>query len=304
MVENPLLKEFGLQTGDNILAINDNEIVNYSDLKKYFLEAQVITIERNGSKQKINLPEDFLGRLSSSKSRGFFELRTPFIISRVVDSSLNKKVDLKKGDLILSINGKELKYFDQLEESLTGLQDQTIEVELLRKGNKITRNLNVDKNGKLGIFNGGNLSDIESLGYFDIIEKQYTFGESIGVGLSRFKNQIGSYWMQLKLIFTPSTGAYKGVGGFKAIFDIFPDTWSWESFWNITAFLSIMLGVLNLLPIPALDGGHVMFLLYEMVSGRKPSDKFMEYAQMIGFFILIALVLFANGNDIFKAIFN
>ena len=304
MVENPLLKEFGLQTGDNILAINDNEIVNYSDLKKYFLEAQVITIERNGSKQKINLPEDFLGRLSSSKSRGFFELRTPFIISRVVDSSLNKKVDLKKGDLILSINGKELKYFDQLEESLTGLQDQRIEVELLRKGNKITRNLNVDKNGKLGIFNGGNLSDIESLGYFDIIEKQYTFGESIGVGLSRFKNQIGSYWMQLKLIFTPSTGAYKGVGGFKAIFDIFPDTWSWESFWNITAFLSIMLGVLNLLPIPALDGGHVMFLLYEMVSGRKPSDKFMEYAQMIGFFILIALVLFANGNDIFKAIFN
>lgn len=304
MVENPLLKEFGLQTGDNILAINDNEIVNYSDLKKYFLEAQVITIERNGSKQKINLPEDFLGRLSSSKSRGFFELRTPFIISRVVDSSLNKKVDLKKGDLILSINGKELKYFDQLEESLTGLQDQTIEVELLRKGNKITRNLNVDKNGKLGIFNGGNLSDIESLGYFDIIEKQYTFGESIGVGLSRFKNQIESYWMQLKLIFTPSTGAYKGVGGFKAIFDIFPDTWSWESFWNITAFLSIMLGVLNLLPIPALDGGHVMFLLYEMVSGRKPSDKFMEYAQMIGFFILIALVLFANGNDIFKAIFN
>ena len=304
MVENPLLKEFGLQTGDNILAINDNEIVNYSDLKKYFLEAQVITIERNGSKQKINLPEDFLGRLSSSKSRGFFELRTPFIISRVVDSSLNKKVDLKKGDLILSINGKELKYFDQLEESLTGLQDQTIEVELLRKGNKITRNLNVDKNGKLGIFNGGNLSDIESLGYFDIVEKQYTFGESIGVGLSRFKNQIGSYWMQLKLIFTPSTGAYKGVGGFKAIFDIFPDTWSWESFWNITAFLSIMLGVLNLLPIPALDGGHVMFLLYEMVSGRKPSDKFMEYAQMIGFFILIALVLFANGNDIFKAIFN
>ena len=304
MVENPLLKEFGLQTGDNILAINDNEIVNYSDLKKYFLEAQVITIERNGSKQKINLPEDFLGRLSSSKSRGFFELRTPFIISRVVDSSLNKKVDLKKGDLILSINGKELKYFDQLEESLTGLQDQRIEVELLRKGNKITRNLNVDKNGKLGIFNGGNLSDIESLGYFDIIEKQYTFGESIGVGLSRFKNQIGSYWMQLKLIFTPSTGAYKGVGGFKAIFDIFPDTWSWESFWNITAFLSIMLGVLNLLPIPALDGGHVMFLLYEMVSGRKPSDKFMEYAQMIGFYILIALVLFANGNDIFKAIFN
>ena len=119
-----------------------------------------------------------------------------------------------------------------------------------------------------------------------------------------FKDKIADYWTQLKLIFSPSTGAYKGVGGFKAIFDIFPDTWSWPDFWNLTAFLSIMLGVLNLLPIPALDGGHVMFLLYEMISGRKPSDKFMEYAQMVGFFILIALVLFANGNDIFKAIFN
>ena len=107
-----------------------------------------------------------------------------------------------------------------------------------------------------------------------------------------------------KKIFNPNTGAYKGVGGFKAIFDIFPDTWSWENFWAITAFLSIMLGVLNLLPIPALDGGHVMFLLYEMVSGRKPSDKFLEYATLVGFVIVLGLVLYANGLDIIRAIFN
>ena len=148
------------------------------------------------------------------------------------------------------------------------------------------------------------MKQFEELGFFDIVRKEYTFGESFGAGWNKFNGQISSYGAQLKKIFNPSTGAYKGVGGFKAIFDIFPDTWSWEIFWSITAFLSIMLGVLNLLPIPALDGGHVMFLLYEMVSGKKPGDKFMEYAQMAGFFILIALVLFANGNDIFKAIFN
>ena len=304
LVENPLLNELGLQTGDRILAINEYEIVNFSDLKKYFLEAQVITIERDGAQQKIQLPEDFLGKLSRSKSRGFFELRYPFVIGSVSDSSLNVGAGLEKGDIFRTINGQELKYFDQLEDRLAEFKGQSIEVELLRGDQTISKTLQVDKNGKLGIYAGGSYSDIEKLGYYNIVEKQYTLGESIGVGLSRFKSQIVSYWTQLKLIFTPSTGAYKGVGGFKAIFDIFPDSWSWQSFWNITAFLSIMLGVLNLLPIPALDGGHVMFLLYEMVSGRKPGDKFMEYAQMIGFFILIALVLFANGNDIFKAIFN
>jgi regulator of sigma E protease len=303
-VENPLLLDFGFKTGDKILAINENKIVNYSDLKKHILEAQIVTIERNGEMEEIKLPEDFLGQLSGSKSKSFFELRYPFIVGSVSDSSLNKSVDLKKNDVILTINGSPLKYFDQVGNRLDSLKNQTVQVELLRDNETISRELKVDEQGRFGIYPGGNLSDIERLDYYDIVRKEYGFGESIGVGLTRFKDKIADYWTQLKLIFSPSTGAYKGVGGFKAIFDIFPDTWSWPDFWNLTAFLSIMLGVLNLLPIPALDGGHVMFLLYEMISGRKPSDKFMEYAQMVGFFILIALVLFANGNDIFKAIFN
>ena len=303
-IENPLLIEFGLQTGDKILAINEYDIVNYSDLKKHLLEAQVLTIEREGVTQKIEFPEDFLGQLSGSKSTSFFELRYPFIVDRVSDSSLNKLVDLKPDDVFLTVNGSALKYYDQVDERFGALKNQTVQVELLRGEETITRELKVNSEGKIGVYAGGNYSDIERLGYYDITRKEYGFGESIGVGLTRFKDKISDYWMQLKLIFSPSTGAYKGVGGFKAIFDIFPDQWIWAEFWNLTAFLSIMLGVLNLLPIPALDGGHVMFLLYEMVSGRKPSDKFLEYAQMVGFFILIALVLFANGNDIFKAIFN
>src|SRR5690606_10098447 len=161
----------------------------------------------------------------------------------------------------------------------------------------------VDKDGKLGVVIGA-LDDktLAKLGYYQITTDKFGFFESIPVGLHKGKEQLAGYGRQLKMIFSPETGAYKSVGGFYAIFNIFPDQWSWEAFWSITAILSIMLGVMNLLPIPALDGGHVMFLLYEMISGRKPSDKFMEYAQMAGFILLIALLLFANGNDIYKAI--
>lgn len=304
LITNPLLIDFGLQTGDNITAINGQEIVNYSDLRKNLLSAQLVSFERAGVPMTVTFPEDFLGQLSSSKSRSFFELRQPFIVNTLEESSLNKGQDLQQGDLLTSIDGTSFKYFDEFVDLAAGYKGQTVNATILRAGETLDKTLQIDADGKLGIYRGANPYTIQDLGYYSIIENSYTFGESVGVGLNRFTSQISSYWMQLKLIFSPSTGAYKGVGGFKAIFDIFPDTWSWQSFWGITAFLSIMLGVLNLLPIPALDGGHVMFLLYEMVSGRKPSDKFMEYAQTAGFFILIALVLFANGNDIFKAVFG
>jgi len=303
-IENPLLVDLGFMTGDKIVGINDFKVENYSDLKKYIVEADSYTILRDGKERKITLPEDFLGQLTTSEDRSLFELRIPFMVGKVSDSSLNKGADLKTGDILSAVNGKEIKYFDQFAEELGKYKNQTVSVRLLRDGKSIDKELKIDDEGKLGIFPTGSVNQFADHGYFDIIRMEYTIGESFGAGYNKFKAQIGSYGAQLKKIFNPSTGAYKGVGGFKAIFDIFPDSWSWESFWAITAFLSIMLGVLNLLPIPALDGGHVMFLLYEMVSGRKPNDKFMEYAQMAGFFILIALVLFANGNDIFKAIFN
>ena len=303
-IYNPVLKEIGLKDGDKVLAINDHKIEYFSEIRKHILEAQTMTIERNGQQQIINFPVDFLGQLSTSKKRGLIELRTPFIFDSFQDNSINVSVDLQKGDVFKAINGQSAKFLSEVEPLRQSFKNQVVEVELERSGAVISRELRITDDGTFGIVLAQSMKDFEAAGYFDIIQKEYGFGESIGVGLDRFVSQISAYWMQLKLIFSPSTGAYKGVGGFKAIFDIFPDTWSWESFWGITAFLSIMLGVLNLLPIPALDGGHVMFLLYEMVSGRKPGDKFMEYAQTVGFFILIALVLFANGNDIFKAVFG
>tara|TARA_B110000908_G_scaffold77093_1_gene92768 strand:- start:12 stop:1352 length:1341 start_codon:yes stop_codon:yes gene_type:complete len=303
-ISNPLFTELGFRTGDNITAINEHEIVKFSDLRKHLLEAQLVSFERDGKPMTIEFPEDFLGQLSSSNNRTFFELRQPFIVGKVLETSPNSNQDLQQGDLLTGLDNKSLKYYDEFTALASDSKGKTLSATILRDGKTLEKTLRIDDNGKFGIYNSLSSSVIETMGYYKIIENEYTFGESVGVGFNRFTSQMSSYWGQLKLIFSPSTGAYKGVGGFKAIFDIFPGTWSWEAFWGITAFLSIMLGVLNLLPIPALDGGHVMFLLYEMVSGRKPSDKFMEYAQTAGFFLLISLVLFANGNDIFKAIFG
>ena len=303
-ISNPLFTELGFRTGDNITAINEHEIVKFSDLRKHLLEAQLVSFERDGKPMTIEFPEDFLGQLSSSNNRTFFELRQPFIVGKVLETSPNSNQDLQQGDLLTSLDNKSLKYYDEFAALASDSKGKTLRATILRDGKTLEKTLRIDDNGKFGIYNSFSSSVIETMGYYKIIKNEYTFGESVGVGFNRFTSQMYSYWGQLKLIFSPSTGAYKGVGGFKAIFDIFPGTWSWEAFWGITAFLSIMLGVLNLLPIPALDGGHVMFLIYEMVSGRKPSDKFMEYAQTAGFFLLISLVLFANGNDIFKAIFG
>lgn len=303
-IESPTLNDIGFKTGDKILAINENPIIKDSDIGKNIISAKTITIERDNAEKTIALPEDFLGQLSTRQKRGLFEFRIPFMIGEVADSSVNKSVDLKKGDILVSFNGEELKYYDQLESRKKDLKNASIEVEILRGENTLKRTLKTNERAELGIRPAYDESRFAELGYFDLITTEYTFGESFGAGFSKFTGQISSYGEQLKAIFTPSTGAYKGVGGFKAIYDIFPGTWSWQSFWILTAFLSIMLGVLNLLPIPALDGGHVMFLLYEIISGRKPSEKFLERAQMVGFFILIALVLFANGNDIFRAIFK
>lgn len=303
-ISNKVLTEAGLQTGDNIVSIDEVSYENYSDLRRNLITANQITVDRGGEKKTIVLPTDFLGKLSTNKERSFFELRFPFIVGGIIDTLPNAESDLEEGDIFKAINGRELKFFDQYKDVLASLKGQQVQATVLRDGQQHEIDLQVSEEGKFGIYQGGTMKQFEDLGYLKIVQKEYGFLESIPVGGAKFVNQITGYGSQLKKIFTPSTGAYKGVGGFKAIFDIFPSTWSWQAFWGITAFLSIMLAVLNLLPIPALDGGHVMFLLYEMVTGRKPSDKFLEYAQMVGFFLLLALVLFANGNDIYKAIFK
>ena len=303
VITNPILKEAGFKTGDKIITVDGQILETYSDLRKSIIGSTYYQVERDGNILEIQLPVDFLGKLSSSEDMSSFEFRMPFIIQSVSEESLNKDYDIRQGDRIVSVNEQEIKYVDQLVPLLQQNSNQTIEVELIRDSFRIKKTLNVNEDGKLGIMHGATVQNMVDLGLMKVSNNSYSFLESIAVGTNNFVSFMGFYFDQLVAIFNPSTGAYKGLGGFIAIGNIFPSTWDWQSFWNTTALLSVMLGVLNLLPIPALDGGHAMFLVYEMISGRKPSDKFMETVQVIGFIILLALVIFANGNDIYK-LFN
>ncbi|MFD2942555.1 RIP metalloprotease RseP [Flavobacterium notoginsengisoli] len=301
-IENPAMLKAGFKTGDKIISIDGKTVENYdSDMNMNVIMAKHVLIERDGKQQTITMPTDFVDQLSKTEKGLLIGIRTPFAIGKIAEDSPNQ--NLKPKDLVLSLNGQKIKYFDEAKAILEANKGKQISAVVLRDLKETPVDLKVSSTGTLGIVRGGlDLKSLEKLGYYKISTKEYGFFESIPVGLEKGKDQLIGYGKQLKMIFNPETKAYKQVGGFAAIFNIFPTSWSWEVFWSITALLSIMLGVMNLLPIPALDGGHVMFLLYEIVSGKKPSDKFLENAQMVGFVLLISLLLFANGNDIYKAI--
>lgn len=303
-ITNPAVENIGLKTGDKILSVDGRVIEKFHDLNEAISLAKVVEVERDGKKETIQLPVNAISQILDEGKKSIVELRIPFVVSDVPETSVNQT--LKPGDIVKSVNGQQIVYSDQMPSVLERNKGKTVPAQIIRDEKTMEVNLVVNDSAKLGIVYPTKLpaNNLEKLGLYPVREDKFGFFESIPVGLSRGVDEITGYGRQLKAIFTPSTGAYKGVGGFMAIYNIFPQFWSWEVFWNITALLSIMLGVMNLLPIPALDGGHVLFLLYEMITGRKPSDKFLEYAQMVGFILLLGLLLFANGNDIYKAIFK
>jgi regulator of sigma E protease len=302
-VTNPVVEKAGIKTGDKIISIDGDKIDRFVPVVSMdILTAKEVLIERNGQEKTITLPVNFIGNFLGTDKKGVITLRMPFVVGGFIESSKNKEV-LKEKDIFVSLNGTSVKYYDQVAAVTEANKGKKINGIVLRNLKETPVTVEVNAQGKLGVATGSlTESNLEKLGYYKFNKESYSFMESIPVGIKKGKDQLIGYGKQLKMIFNPSTGAYKGVGGFAAIYNVFPDSWSWEVFWNITALLSIMLGVMNLLPIPALDGGHVMFLLYEIISGRKPSDKFLEYAQLVGFVLLITLLLFANGNDIYKAI--
>ena len=301
-VNNPVLEKAGIKTGDKIISIDGNSVNKFHEINQKLLLAKDVVVEREGKQETIKLPINFIDQLMKSERATLINLRVPFVIGAIPKESPNKDI-LKTKDLIVSFNGNQVKYADELIELAKKFKGKSVPAIVKRDGKDVAVNLKINDSAKFVVQQAMLPYDnLEKLGLYKVNKQEYGFFESFPVGIQKGAEQLSSYGKQLKAIFTPSTGAYKGVGGFGAIFNIFPSSWSWEAFWSITALLSIMLGVMNLLPIPALDGGHVVFLLYEMVSGKKPSDKFLENAQMVGFFLLITLLLFANGNDIYKAI--
>lgn len=289
-------KEFGFQDGDRILSVNGEEFENSVDVNRYLFMRDVnsiTVIHQNGDEETIAIPEDIGSKMfQEGVMQPFVPIQNAVLDSVVADLAASK-AGLKKGDSLISINNQEIGYWHELAPITSENKEKELEVVFKRDGDIMSVMVTPDEEGKLGV---------TSRRDFNVQTREYSLGESIEEGFSYGYWTLHDYVAQFKYVFT-AKGATQ-VGGFGAIGGLFPDAWDWQGFWLATALISIILAFMNILPIPALDGGHVMFLLYEIITGKSPNEKFMEYAQMVGFFILIALVLFANGNDIYRWLFE
>ena len=303
-IRDSLMNEIGLRNGDKIMAVNGKQVNYFENLGAQVILGREILIERDGKQMDIKLPENLIEKLIESKRKKglLLERRVPAYVGKYegkdMDTLYGKKAGLRPMDKIVAIDSIPVQFYDEMATILNKHKNGQVPILVERNGQLLQINSKVNGEGVVGI---PFLEDstYQRLGAFNTEIKKYGFFAAFPAGVVKTFDKLKFYIDQFKLILNPKTGAYKGVGGFKAIGSVFPTTWSWEAFWNITAFLSIILAFMNLLPIPALDGGHVMFTLYEMASGRKPNEKFMEYAQMVGMILLLLLMLYANGNDWF-----
>ncbi len=261
-----------------------------------------MVVARDGKEVRLDIPVDLIGRLVENGRRNPLVLpRIPSLVAEVPDSTNAGRAGLKVKDRIVAIDSADVKYHDQVRPILQDKKGQTVMVTVLRDDKKMSMPVQVSQDGTIGFFPMlPGLADLKSMDIYQFEHKEYGFFAAFPAGVRLAIEKLDNYIQQFKKILNPSTGAYKGIGGFKSMGSIFPKyEWNWEAFWNITAFFSIVLAFMNLLPIPALDGGHVMFTLWEMITGRKPNEKFLEYAQVVGMIILFGLLLYANGNDWF-----
>ena len=285
---NELAYDMGFRNGDQILLFDEEKPENFGMLQADLARNGVkrVTVLRDNDTINIYIDQNMIGDVLQSP--GMFGLAVPFVISEVSETSPNKGSDLRAGDKVISIGGVNVEFLQDARPLLAELAGETTEISLLRGADTVRMDVQVDTAGTIGVM----------LERPNIKIKEYTFLSAIPGGCVKAYETIGGYIQDLRLVFTPSTEAYKSVGSFIAIGQVFPSAWDWYSFLNILALLSIMLGVMNLLPIPALDGGHIVFTIYEMITGRKPSDKFLYVMQIIGMILVFGLMFLAFGNDI------
>lgn len=286
----------GMQTGDKLV-----DFKYFEDFNKTLLyrDSETIRVERNGEIIEIPVPHDIQRTMIERKSQ-LVVPRFPFLVNGFVETSPNKDVPLEAGDQLVKIDTVEINYFDEIGPLLKNYKNQSVNAVFLRNGSPVEFNLKVNDEGYLGIFPLTDLKEIKRRNVLPVDEVHYGFFQALPVGVKASYETIANYARSLTLIFKPSTGAYKEVGGFIGMSKMFKNEFSWEGFWLMTGVISLILAFMNFLPIPMLDGGYVVFILYEMIVGRPPSEKFMNFANNVGFFILIGLMLYANGNDILK----
>ena len=285
---NGLAYEMGFRNGDRILKFDDYTPERFEMLQIDMARrtAHKATVLRGEDTLDICIDQNMIGEVLNTP--GMFSMAVPFVIDTIPPASPNSASGLLKGDRIVSIDGQHVKYLQESRPLLEERAGESVTATVVRGKDTVDMKLQVDTSGLLGIYT--QIPGIKT--------KKYSLLEAVPAGFKLTFSTIGGYVRDLKLVFTPSTEAYKSVGSFIAMGQIFPASWDWYRFINIVALLSIMLGVMNLLPIPALDGGHIVFTLYEMVTGRKPGEKFLEGAQIVGMILLFGLMILAFGNDI------
>jgi len=284
--------DLGLRNGDKIISLDGAAVERWTKLHHDIVvyEPGVIQVERDGKLLDIRMPDNTTSKLLKVESG--INVRVPVEIALLAEDGGLEREGAEVGDRIIGVDGHPVFFYDEFMQQTGGVASTDFELSILRGSDTLALNVQTNETGQFGFYN------IHYTDIFETVVVKYSFLQSVPAGINRGIDITRSYLKQLKMLFKPETKAYEELGGFIKIGSIFPSTWNWESFWNMTAFLSIILAIMNILPIPALDGGHVMFLLFEMVSGRKPGDKFLEYAQIVGMVLLLSLLLYANLNDI------
>ena len=292
---NDLAQEIGFRNGDKIISINGAPVDKFQNIQVDIARNQATSavVLRDSENVTISIDPQYIPAILNTP--GMFTLRVPYEILSVPDSSVNYNAGLLPGDRVAEVDSQKVFIIQDIQPIILKHKGDSVTFIIDRGGVLISKRLQVDTAGRIGVFLN---SDIHK--FFKVTKINYSLLSALPAGATKTVTTLTNYVKELDLIFSPKTEAYKSVGSFIAIGKIFPSAWDWEIFWNITAWLSIMLAVINLLPIPALDGGHILFLLYEMITRRKPSDKFLEIAQVAGMLILLAIMFLAFGNDIYR----